>query len=302
MAQTESSARVKLPESFNYIGAFLTFRCPYACSYCINRMRPGQLAVEERSAAEWLQFFERLDAREIPVTFQGGEPGLHRDFLTIVRETLRFHPVDILTNLAFDLGQFVDRIDPNAINRPAPYAPIRVSFHPEQFSLEHILDRVLFVQRAGFRVGLYGVTHPANAVAIDAARARCKDLGVDFRTKPFLGWDKGALHGEYAYSDACGMDVPRSCECAASEALIAPNGRVFRCHHHLYGQVDPLGVISDPDLAIDDGFHPCAYYGHCNPCDVKLKNNRFQQFGHVSVRIRFPWLERKIERLPLSAG
>jgi predicted DNA-binding helix-hairpin-helix protein len=28
---------VTVPESYNYIGIFMTFRCPYSCSFCINR-------------------------------------------------------------------------------------------------------------------------------------------------------------------------------------------------------------------------------------------------------------------------
>jgi hypothetical protein len=278
--------RLPLPASFNYIAAFLSFRCPYRCSYCINRARPGHLIQDEAPASEWLRFFERLDARDVPVTLQGGEPGLHRDFLAIVRETLPLHPVDILTNLAFDLGAFVDAIDPSALNREAPYAPIRVSYHPEQFTLRDIVERVLFLQNAGFRVGLYGVTHPAQQTAIDHARAVCQDLGIDFRTKPFLGWHEGRLHGEYAYADACCLEPPRACQCAGSELLIAPDGHTFRCHHHLYGHTEPTGHITDLGLRLDDDFHPCRHYGHCNPCDIKVKNNRFQQFGHVSVRIR----------------
>ena len=33
---------------------------------------------------------------------------------------------------------------------------------------------------------------------------------------------------------------------------------------------------------------PCDVYGHCNPCDIKVKTNRFQEFGHTSVQIEFP--------------
>jgi len=32
---------------------------------------------------------------------------------------------------------------------------------------------------------------------------------------------------------------------------------------------------------------PCDALGLCNPCDINVKTNRFQQFGHTSVDIRF---------------
>ena len=44
---------------------------------------------------------------------------------------------------------------------------------------------------------------------------------------------------------------------------------------------------SDPDtLRMDFDFRDCNRFGECNPCDVKLKNNRFQQFGTCSVTIK----------------
>ena len=51
---------------------------------------------------------------------------------------------------------------------------------------------------------------------------------------------------------------------------------------------DPIGHILDEDLteAHIGLFKECRYYGKCNPCDVKVKTNRFQIFGHTSVEIR----------------
>jgi hypothetical protein len=280
---------VNLPSSFNYVGAFLTFRCPYHCSYCINRFGGGaRLSGPERPGEEWIRFFSRLDAHGLPVTLQGGEPGMHPDFIQIVNETLNRHPVDILSTLEFDLRAFIEAVDPKRLNREAPYAPIRVSYHPEQFSLVHILDRVLMLQRAGFRIGLYAVEHPRNHAQIEHARIVCAGLGVDFRTKPFLGWHEGRLQGSLAYPDACSLPFPRKCMCAPSELLVGPDGFMYHCHHHLYHKVNPSGHISNPPVAMSDDFAPCSWFGNCNPCDVKVKNNRFQSFGHVSVRIRLP--------------
>ena len=278
---------ISLPESFNYIGIFLTFRCPYRCSYCINRYgNAAHLAYPELPGTDWVRFFRRLPLNDVPITLQGGEPGLHPDFFSIVRETLEFHPVDILTNLAFDLDRFIAEVDPVRINRPAPYAPIRVSYHPEQFSLELITAKVLRLMDAGFRVGLYGVTHPAQADLIDEAAKTCLDLGIDFRVKPFLGHHNGKLHGQYTHPEACAGGTTRFCECAPSELLAAPDGSIHRCHTFCYNRLEPLASIRDEQITLTDDFIPCRRFGHCNPCDVKVKNNRFQQFGHVAARIR----------------
>ena len=278
---------VTLPASYNYIGAFLTFRCPYRCSYCINRFHGDHWrGYREAEGRDWMRFFDRLETRDVPITLQGGEPGVHPHFLDIVEHASRSHPVDILSNLAFDLKGFVRRVDPARLNRDAPYAPIRVSYHPEQFALGTVLKRVQFLQAAGFRVGLYGVLHPEQLTAVEHARQVCEDLGIDFRTKPFLGWHEGVLHGEYALPEACAGGQPRRCECAPSELLIAPDGSIHQCHHHLYEHSEPLDHIANASLRLEEGYLPCARFGLCNPCDVKVKNNRFQHFGHVAARMR----------------
>ncbi|MDD4735782.1 MAG: radical SAM protein [Kiritimatiellae bacterium] len=282
-----SPKTVTIPESFNYIGIFLTFRCPYHCSYCINQYGSGiHLDYPEISGTDWVNFFRRLPVNDIPVTLQGGEPGLHPNFFSIVRDTLEFHAVDILTNLAFDLDRFIGEIDPARINRPAPYAPVRVSYHPEQFSLPVITKKILRLMNAGFRIGLYGVTHPDQLILMEEAEKTCKTLGIDFRLKPFLGRHHGELHGRYTHPDACDGKPPRACECATSELLAAPDGSIHRCHTFCYRHLQPIASIYDPQIALTDDFIPCNLFGQCNPCDIKVKNNRFQQFGHVATRIQ----------------
>ena len=44
--------------------------------------------------------------------------------------------------------------------------------------------------------------------------------------------------------------------------------------------------FTNGSIQIDGKFRPCEVYGHCNPCDIKVKTNRFQVFGHTSVEIR----------------
>ena len=74
--------------------------------------------------------------------------------------------------------------------------------------------------------------------------------------------------------------------CKTSELLIDPFGEVYRCHHDLYNQLNTVGSILDPEFEIKDIFRSCQYYGNCNPCDVKIKNNFQQVFGHTSVEIQ----------------
>lgn len=277
---------IVVPAAFNYIGVFLTFACNLQCSYCINRF--GNLKPTRRmmTGEEWARGLNRLVARpDLPVTLQGGEPTLHPDFYSIIAGIRPELNIDLLTNLAFDIPLFIRHVSPQRLKRDAPYASIRVSFHPETMKIEDLAARVLTLMNAGYSIGIWGVDHPKHEVDIAKAREYCIPLGIDFRTKDFLGEFGGELHGQYRYPGACDRKARTTVKCRTTELLIGPSGDIFRCHSDLYEGRDPIGHILDPDFVIDTGFRLCQNFGHCNPCDVKVKTNRFQQFGHTSVEI-----------------
>ena len=279
--------RVNVPEEFNYIACFLTLRCNYDCPFCLNRFNGKVLPGEEMSGEKWIAGLNRLDLKKgLPLTLEGGEPGLHRDFFRIIRGIDEDKEIDILTNLTFDLGEFIGTIPPDRLNREAPYANIRVSYYPLVHSLEEIARRVAKLNAAGFKAGLYGIDHPLWKREIEKAEEYCRRGGIDFRTKDFLGFYEGKLHGNYLYEDACLLRERKKRLCRIKELIIGPDGSIFRCHADLYGGGNPVGHILDDDLAVRYEFRECGNYGHCHPCDLKVKTNRFQEYGHTSVQIK----------------
>jgi hypothetical protein len=147
--------------------------------------------------------------------------------------------------------------------------------------MEEIMPKAMHLQEHGFKVGIYGVLFPPQRDHILEVQARCQKEGLDFRTKEYLG--KGAGHLKYA--DGVEGAFNKYCLCRTSELLVAPSGYVMRCHSDLYEGRLPIGHILDPEFQARDVFRPCTVYGHCNPCDVKVKTNRFQIFGHTSCDI-----------------
>jgi hypothetical protein len=95
------------------------------------------------------------------------------------------------------------------------------------------------------------------------------------------------MQGLLSYPDACSRKSGQQVSCRTTELLIGPSGDVYRCHADLYEGRAAVGHILDPCLNIDPGFRKCDNFGYCNPCDVKLKTNRFQENGHTSVEIKF---------------
>ena len=277
-----------LPASYNYIGAFLTLGCNLRCSYCINGFGTLSRSRRQLSAEEWVWGWKRLRSRpDLPITLQGGEPSLHPGFYRLINGLRPETALDLLTNCQFAPDLFMARVPARRLKRDAPYASIRVSYHPEAMDLAPLIAKVTAMLDRGYSVGVWAVEHPAQTEAVAEAELRCRSAGIDFRRKEFLGIHQGTRHGSYTYEGAVANGTKARVECRTSELLIGPTGDLYRCHADLYADRAPYGHLLDPALRIEETFRPCAVYGSCNPCDVKTKTNRFQEFGHTSVEIRF---------------
>jgi len=276
-----------IPESYNYIAAFLTLNCNFDCSYCINKYSQLKKSRNLLTGKQWISVFNTIESRpDLPITLQGGEPSLHLDFYEIINGIDPVLNIDLLTNLNFNIYEFMRKIKPERLKRDSPYASIRVSYHPEQMYQPLLLARVLMLQREGYSIGIWGLDHPKYKNENELMIKVCKDDGIDFRLKEFLGWHNNKLYGKYKYEDACnGVVSDKKYLCKTSELLIAPDGNVFNCHTHLYENIYDVGNITK-DFVVKEIYRCCDYYGSCNPCDVKIKTNRFQQYGHTSVDIK----------------
>ncbi len=284
--------RLDLPDRTNYLAVFLTLACNLDCHYCINLHEDfsggrRRILTRQMKPNQWISALNRIPSSEsLPITLQGGEPTVYKFFYEILEGIDPTQKFDLLTNMFFDPHEFVERVPPALFSREAPYASIRVSYHPGQNRIEELLDKSRVLQEAGFKVGIYGVLHPDQAEEIIRWQERALELGVDFRTKEYLGESGGEEYGTYKYPGAISRTFSKYCQCKTTELLISPSGYVFRCHSDLYEARSPVGHILDPEFKIESRYRPCFVYGHCNPCDVKIKTNRHQEFGHTSVDIR----------------
>ncbi|MBI2565662.1 MAG: radical SAM protein [Candidatus Schekmanbacteria bacterium] len=286
---------ISLSAHHNYVAFFLTLACNLRCAYCINLHDGGtRYAVAKRKhldTEEWLLAIDRLRLRaDLPLTLQGGEPTLSRSFFALAQRADPALKMDLLTNMGFDVEELIRNVPVSRFVREAPYAAIRVTYHPGQNDIDAIIEKTVRLEAAGFRVGIYGIRHPDPHLRSELERAgdKCLARGLDFRWKEFLGLWQNALHGTYKYEGAVSGQPYRGCECRTTELIVDPAGYVFRCHSDLYRGRGPIGHILDPgfDAGALDAFRYCAFLGDCNPCDVKVKTNRLQIFGHTSVEIR----------------
>jgi len=232
------------------------------------------------SPEQWAEGLNRIKTRpDLPVTITGGEPTVYRGFYRLIDGIRKDLPLDLLTNGKFDIEQFRYKIGPYRFKREAKYASIRFSFHPGQTKALDLLCDVRSLQKAGYSVGVWAVD--TNNYSVARAMLMGKGLGIDFRLKELLD----ETHGTYKYPDAVN-GKRKKCLCKPSEMLIAPDGRLFRCHYDLYHGINSYGHILDKDVKLPTTYLPCDNYGLCNPCDIKLKFNRFQEKNWCSVTIK----------------
>lgn len=282
-------------DDHNYVAFFLTLACNLSCPYCINLhdgvTRVSQGRRDQMSVDEWIAAANRLKLRaDLPLTLQGGEPTLYKGFYRFVNEVKNEIKMDLMTNLMFDVDDFIANVPVERFTREAPYASIRVSYHPGQNSIDDLVTKTYKLQSAGFRIGLYGIEHPDAKIHahILKTREQCLAIGLDFRFKEFLGEHDGTMHGTFKYDACVNGEQLRQCECRTSEIIVDPAGNVFKCHADLYNGRNPIAHILDNEFNEKsiEAYRECQYFGECNPCDVKVKTNRFQIFGHTSVDIR----------------
>lgn len=275
----------KIPENYNYAEAYLTFRCNFKCPYCINKA--GEFVPrKEMSGEEWVEALNKIDFGNISLTLGGGEPTLHKDFFQIVNNLKPEIKIDLLTNLNFDVDEFINNVSPERFTQSdiLYYHPIRVSYHATQSNRIELISKAKLLQNAGFNLGIFGLNHPHLINENMAMTHLAMKNGVALYQKDFLGEVDGKTFGYYKYPK--GLDrVAKSAMCKTRELLIAPDGNVYRCHRDLYTDNNPIGNIKDNDFEIQDTFRPCSKYGECNPCDLKAKTNKFLRGIDCQVEI-----------------
>lgn len=270
---------IVLPNHFNYIGVFLSLRCNLNCSYCVNHQ--GEFVVpDELTGIDWIKGLSRIKtSKDFPITLQGGEPTIHRDFYSIAATLHDEHKkhIDLLTNGKFNLGEFMGNIHRDVFNRKKlPFVSIRISYH-HSLNEWYLMEKLGILKSNGYNIGVFGLSHADN----DSMKQVCEDIGVNFTIKEYLDKHKGT----YKYPDAIN-GIQRHALCKPSELLIAPDGKLYRCHSDLYAGINSYGHILDEEVKIPDDFVSCDRFGLCNSCDIKEKTNRLLEKGYTSVEIK----------------
>lgn len=288
-------SKILIPYDYDYVGIYLTNKCFLRCPYCLTGHHGatfiGASGVKELAPKDWIRGLNRfLLPPDVPISLQGGEPFLYKGIWELLENI--DHKVDIMTALPpFLTRQHFLRLKTLAWNkRPAPYPTIRVSYHKGQNDFKELVERIAELNDI-LSIGLYYLTHPSiSEEEIAEIKSYAKRRGVELRAKDFLGFYEGKMYGSLKFPEAAigrrkGIDV----YCRNTVVPVAPDGQIYLCHSDLYfNRVKrALGNILDENFEFPMEYLPCPNFGLCSECDIKIKNNHYQQFGYTSVDIRF---------------
>ncbi len=287
--------KIIVPADYDYVGIYLTDKCFLKCPHCITNYRGsnfiGRKTTGGLTPEQWAIGLNRLELPlDVPITLQGGEPFLYQGIGEVLENSR--HKVDVMTALppmlTPDFFLKLKTLDWN--RRAAPYPTIRVSFHKGQNDFKELVHRIAALDDI-LSIGLYYLTHPSvSEDEILAMKVYAKENGVELRAKDFLGLHDGKMYGMFKYPGSVdGKKTGARVFCRNTVMVVGPDGMIYRCHSDLYfnRRDSLLGNILDEDFEFPKGYLPCDNFGLCSECDVKIKNNHYQQFGYTSVDIRF---------------
>ncbi len=226
----------------DHIHVYMTLRCQYNCSFCINKIltEPGKLVKysEQKDPGAWIYWLNRLkNVREL--YFNGGEH-FNLPYFADVINGLRGFNINIFSNLPRKGLHGI-----RALKRNNNNIIIRGSFHPIS---DEPLD--MFVDR--YRQIPKGILKGVNII-------RDVGISVDSIIATFHKYGIHAMGAELVKPDISTMKR-RVVKCNSMEHIIGPDLRVFRC---IYNLVNNIGGVHIYNYDFKHREKVCSNYPKC---------------------------------------
>jgi MoaA/NifB/PqqE/SkfB family radical SAM enzyme len=140
---------------------------------------------------KWIEVWDKIYEKygSCHIHFSGGEPFIYPDFFILITHLSKKHTLEFSTNLSFDVGSFIEKMDPTRVRLDA-------SFHPEFIGLEKFLEKLSQLKNSGFSVSVSFVAYPPQLKEMEAIEARCKKSGIKLIVQLFRGEYKGRIYPE----------------------------------------------------------------------------------------------------------
>ena len=228
--------------SFNWD---IHWKCNYRCPYCWFYEKWDDLKGQnlylgiEKLLKFWQNIYSKYGKVKIAIT--GGEPFLYPDFINLIKQLVKLHKLEIVTNLSVDLTNFMNENNLEDLD-------IRPSFQPGFADFEKFVEQVVILKKKKPHQEVSIVAWPPYIKELKSYDDKFSKFGIKIFTQPFFGEYNGIRYPE-GYTDkereiigpSLGSRGGESFKpelvstkgklCAAGQryAVIHPHGKILRC-------------------------------------------------------------------------
>ncbi len=261
-----------------YLAYFMEFLCNFNCSYCIQDKisRNEYERIDVNRVIDYLK--TEAKPKESCLAIVGGEVTINPHFEYVIESLCKEFYITVTTNLGSRFYKDFDKFLKWAKKNRLLW---NTSYHHEFMDVDLYIQRIRAMKNAGLEVGQ--VTSVKSSFLPMEDREKLESANIGFEYQTFFGIDEktGELlpktwgHPDFdyeRYKKMCGKQYKKTCQCRTTVCsgqarhLIAPDGRIYNCHHLLYTQKHPIGHLGWPEDLLEP--IECTEYGHCNPCDI----------------------------------
>jgi MoaA/NifB/PqqE/SkfB family radical SAM enzyme len=275
----------------------ISFKCNYKCSYCEVTKKETEFNYKSVDLGVWKDVWDRMFENYwcCHVRFSGGEPSFYPGFIDLISMLIRYHTVDITTNLSFDIDEFMAKVPPNM------GVSVSSSYHPEFSDMKSFLAKVKKLHYNGYPSTICYVGYPSHLDKISEYKKMVEGERIYFKIIPFAGEYKGKKYPESYTSEERALlegftrdskdehlndmnkqwykwrveksDEPVKkikkgslCQMGQMYAKIHPDGTVTRCCAGHHGQDSGgMGSIFDKNFKLLEAPEACLVGYQC-PC------------------------------------
>ncbi len=253
----------------------INYECNYRCPYCWfndqweELKRFNQYIQKEQMIECWRNIYQKYGCAQRNIS--GGEPFIYYNFADLILELLKFHRIEIITNLSLDIDYLIDKVDPSALE-------IVPSFHPLFSDFGKFKQRAILLKENRFIRKISYLAWPPLIPELNYYKDQFTKLGFNFFARPFFGIYNGKKYPDmYTDEEKTAIldsvmpsgDMPSPVEpiitkgklCRAGEkyALIQPDGKIYRCGAQKLSDSQQLiiGHVLDENFRLYDKPQPC---------------------------------------------
>jgi len=279
---------------------YINVACNYRCPYC----QPEKYIERRENFEKIIKIWEKIymDYGPCHISFSGGEPTIYPDFFKMLKGLVKYHTIELITNLSFNVDKFINNFTPEQ-------ARIGASFHPDMVDFESFFEKVKKIHLNEFEIWVTYVGYPPNLGKLGYYKERVEELGVHFSILPFNGSYNGKNYPrdytgeerkiifneaktdqpnketvEWKLVENKDVQKGKICKMGFKYARIYPDGNAYRC---CAKEAEFLGNIYEGTFKLFEEPKVCKIeHCPCWKCMIVGEEDRWKNYWIIPYRVK----------------